>query len=266
MFRLYTISAIIGLALAGSVFVFQNSPLLKEKNRVAQDQSGNLNNLVTGKPFVESLTAKNSNNQANLGDNLTENFTKGIGRIIYENNPSGPQDFYGEKVLNTPDPEKIAESLLAEAANKFDPSFLRPIVKDDELVISENSSKEALINYFYDANKIMVSEAEEIIPDLDMSKELTIEEIALIATAHQKAINKLYKLAIPKLVVKIHKQEIELLSATKNIFEKILNYQNDPFTAILAATELEKIDIQFKNLGDEKLKFIRSNNLPITIK
>lgn len=260
MFRLYTISAIIGLALAGLAFVSQNSPLLKEENKVAQNQSENLNNLVTGKPFVESLTAKNSNNQANLKENLTEDFTKGIGKIIYENNPSGPQDFYGENVLNAPDPDQIAENLLAEAAQKFDPATLKPEINENSLNISGDNSKSALIKYLVDLDKV-IEEARKNSEKLNNVSELEEKEIQGILKIHQEAVAKLYKLSTPEVAVKIHTKEIELLSTTVNILEKIGGHESDPITAILAANYLVDLEKEFKKLHEELLEFVKINIL-----
>ena len=49
----------------------------------------------------------------------------------------------------------------------------------------------------------------------------------------------------------------------KNIFEKILAYETDPLTAIIAVNELKNTDAEFQKLSNRVAKFIKNYNLSI---
>lgn len=251
-------TAIILLGIAGAYFVISNTvnSSLNTANKTNEVKSEN-NNIVAQNPLIKTIsqnsgqksensaltTNKNSQN-ANNNQNLTDQLAKNIGQKILESNPNGAEIINGEPSLTVPNPEEITSQLLVESAQNFDPKSLYPAIKDSDLIISNDNSKEALNKYFAEFQKI-VSIAAQNIPEKIFSEELTLENITLLKDAYKKTIQNFYNLTAPSSVLDAHKKQIELLTAKKNILEKILNYQEDPMVTILAANELEKIDKEF---------------------
>ncbi len=241
-------TAIISLGVAGIIFVVQNSaPQLNQNSKIESIKN---NNSISDKPFIEPIADSQNlqpqNNPAN--DNLTEVFAKGIGQAIKQNNLPGPQSLNGQNVINVPDADAVANNLIQEATQKFDPSSLRPIIKDSDLIISQDNSKEAIKNYINDFQKI-VKDASLKIPQSLFLEELTLGKLAQLINIYGETINKFYKLNVPSSAISMHKKQLELLIAKKNIFEKITAYENDPIASMLAAQELQKVDSEFVELS-----------------
>lgn len=254
-------TAIISLGIAGLVFISKNNVnLLKTGNKTTQETL-NGNNPVSNQPFVEKLLPSNKSNTS-LEENLTELFAKNLGKIVLDNNPDGPANIDGKKGLVVPEPESIAAELLAEAAQKFDPATLRPIIKDQDLKISEDNSKESLNNYILNFQKLVKDSAEKIPSSVYATNEdeLSLKDIQKLVEIYQESIKQFYKLSTPKSAIAIQKKQIELLTAKKNIFEKIVSYQQDPLIAILAAPELKRVDLDFSELSKNFLELIKISN------
>lgn len=241
-------TAIVILGIAGVFLVVQNSTPLHIQESQTNSQN---NNFVSQNPLVQNAASE---------ENLTELLAKQIGQRLVENNPMGPETIEDQEWLNVPEPENIAQDLLLEAAQKFNPESLKPDIKDGDLKISQDNSKEALANYILNFQKI-VREAADKIPITLFSEELTLSGIIQLSDIYTETIGKFYKLTVPSSALQIHRKQIELLTVKRNIFEKIENYQEDSMTTILAVQELEKNDSEFNSLSEMLKNFIQKNNL-----
>ena len=85
----------------------------------------------------------------------------------------------------------------------------------------------------------------------------------LLISAHQKIINRFYKLSVPDGLLDIHKKEIALLTQQKSFFEKVRDIQTDPLAAILAADSIKKVNGEFDNLNSNIISFIQTNKLTV---
>lgn len=261
--------AILALAASGIIFIIKNpistvpaavntqkpaiaKPLVEALN-ISEIQSKMAQNEKTG------LTQK-SNDQILTGqENLTETFTKKISDAIAQNNPAGTTKIGGKPQLNVPDPDSIADSILTDAAKYFDPNSLKPIIKDNDLKISEKTDEASLISYFQSFNQILSANSKTIPQEIIKNPEnISIETIKQLIPVYKKTIAELYALAAPKTVLPIHKKELELLGEKATIFEKILSYESDPLLAILAAKELKNVDEKFTSLSEEIKLFIKN--------
>lgn len=253
MIKSFTVSAIIGLALAGLVFVSQNALLPGLENETAQNnsqnQSENLNNLVTGKPFVESLPSKNSNNQANLEKNLTENFTQSLAKKIAQSNPTGTQILDGKQTIAVPDPDQIATDLLTEAYQKLNPKELIPKINNQDIKIIKDDL-EALTIYAKYFDEI---DAATKLPEVKNSEELQAKIPDLVVT-YKNAVATLYQLPVPELFADIHKIKIAYLSAQLKLLEKMRDVQQDPVSTILASKNFAELEKEF---GEKLIAQIR---------
>src|SRR3989344_8774393 len=91
--------AILGLGLAGGIFVLQN-PIFIPNPEANNSALGN--NLVLNQPFVEKLDEKS------FSESLTDQFTKILADRIAKENPFGVQTENGQKAIAAPDPEQLA--------------------------------------------------------------------------------------------------------------------------------------------------------------
>ncbi len=253
-------------AVSGVIYVVQNpAPAILTTN--------NNPNPISAKPLVEPLNISEIQSKIGHGDNqplvaessvanqdsenLTETFTKKISDAIAQNNPTGTTKIGDKPQLNVPDPDSIADSILTDAAANFDPNSLKPIIKDSDIKISQDNSREALLTYMSSFQEIIRGAANEI-PSGMLIREPTIEDADPLMTIYRKAANKFYNLTVPSSLINIHKKEIALLIAKKNVFEKTKNYQKDPLSAVLAGQALEIIDSEFLQLSEDFKSFIKN--------
>ncbi|MBI4992424.1 MAG: hypothetical protein HZB99_04370 [Candidatus Harrisonbacteria bacterium] len=262
MIKKFTASAIIGLAIAGFLFVLENS--LSTETKIAQtpENKSPQNNLVSNKPFLETPSPENNRSSLSAAakENFTESFIKGIAGNIQETNPRGSPNINGQNKINLPDPEELSQNLLIEAAQKFDPKSLRPVVKDSDLKISKEDDKTALNTYFQNLQKIVNAGADKI-PLTFFSEELNLNDFIAVTGIYTDIINQIYSLPVPPALLTIHKKQIELLTVKRNILKSIVNYENDPLTTIFAAQELEKVDAEFSKLSQEFSEFIKNSSI-----
>ena len=266
MIKILMSLAVTGLGIAGAVFIIQSStqPLAAENQPTAAQN----NNPVTNQPFVETLTLKNSdlgiNNtidkikNSSTEENLTDLFTKEIGKTITENNPNGPTVIDGQKSLGVPDPDAITQDVLARAFQNFDPETLKPNIKESALRISQNNDVTSLTNYFK-AFKQIIYESAALIPESVLKKELDSEAIEYLSKMYESAYKKLFLLTVPSELLVIHKKELQLLSAKLSVYRAIKNYEQDPLLSLVAAQNLKFLDQEFSDLDVEIAKFINSH-------
>ena len=91
--------------------------------------------------------------------------------------------------------------------------------------------------------------------------DLTINQVSALAATYEEVVNQFYALAVPSSLLDVHLKEIELLGTKKNIFEKMNGYEADPMAAVLAAQELEKLDLEFTQLENKLNTFILDRRL-----
>lgn len=194
--------------------------------------------------------------------NLTELLIKNLGEGIAKENIEGFNVVKGEPYIAAPSPEKATQDLIDEAEKNFDPNSLRPTIPDSSLKISEDNSKKALIAYFNSFTEIIIASAKKVPASFLLSSgDLKSSDFTQIVNIYSETIINFYDLSAPRLVLDIHRKEIELLATKKNIYEKIANAEEDPATALLANTMLLKIDGEFATLNTETKNFIEKYSL-----
>ncbi len=225
---------ILGLGLAGAYFIISYGSLDQTPKITAPENTGN--NPVGIQPVSASST-----------QNITNLITQKIAESIADQNKDGfITSSDGKTLISAPKPEKMVSDLIAEAQKNFDPNSLRPQISDSFLNISEDNSKQALINYFSSFLNIINTASKQIPDSLNNSVEdIQISDFSKMVSIHTQAINSFYALSVPKIALNIHKKELELITTEKNIYEKLANADQDPMTAFLAANELLKIENEF---------------------
>ncbi|NCN52915.1 hypothetical protein GW950_00435 [Candidatus Wolfebacteria bacterium] len=264
-YKLFISSIIIGLSVAGAVFITQTN-LNKENNAELEinnakksltTQLSNIKNNTNYKTDLKSFLSKN-----NTGESLTDQFTKKIEEEIIANNTNGPELISGKTWLNAPDLEKLTDDLINSAQEEFNSDNLKKIINESNLKISQNNSKENLRYYLINFSKIINDGSQQIDSKIfSENYELSIEDVRAVKDAHEYIFQEISKLEVPQLFVSIHKKELELLGTKINIYQSILNYENDPLATILSATELEKVDKGFASLTAEVNNLITQYDL-----
>lgn len=247
-FKIVIAVLVLILGLAGAYLIISNghSNTPAEINQIIEIA----NNNPVG---IEPVATSSAQNLTNL---LTQKIAEGIAN---QNQEGFIASNSGQTYINAPEPQKMISELLTEAQKNFDPSSLRPKINDSDIKISSDNSKTALMNYFQAFNQIFAAANKNIPKTLFDENELSISDMIQTQRVYEYAINEFYKLSVPSSLLQIDKKEIELLSAKKNIFEKMANAEQDPMTALLSTNELLKIDQEFATLKVEIDQFIKTN-------
>lgn len=261
LIKVLIVTAIFSLAASGSYFLVQKAS--QKSNLPAPAASGLADNLIHQQNFSGNEINLKSLTPSPVSDvNLTEQAAKNLTQSLINQNPSGPQTVNGRQMLNVPQAADIADQMLAEAAAKFDPKSLYPEISNSDLRISEDASKDSLINYVAAFNQIVKDAAQKIPQNLLQNPQnLSQDDISQLIQVYQNSVSSFYALAVPRLYLTIQKKELQLLTAKKTVFEALQNYQTDPITAILAVKELPNIDSQFQDLQKQFVDFVNNSNL-----
>src|SRR3989338_1986427 len=255
-------ASIVSLAIAGSVFIVQKSNLSIDNPKPASDTVDN--NLVEPMALIEKITEQPSplpaSSDKNSG-NLTNTLVNTIGKYLVQNNLSGPQIIGDQKKINVPSPETIAQDLLTEASKKFDLDQLRPTILEENLNLSNDSSKESLTGYILALNTIVVDESKKFPAGFFENQNVSMDTIDVLLGVYARTFDKIFKLSVPKPALSIHKKQLELIGAKKNIYQKFKEYEKDPITALLAVQSIEKFDQEFQLLSSDIKSFIKTNNI-----
>jgi hypothetical protein len=245
----------LGLGLGGAYFIISNSTAA-----APQAQNSNLditNNNPVGTEIATSTIASST-------ANLSEVLAKKIATEMAAANPNGTINVSGKNYVSAPKPENLANDLYAEAQKNFDPNSLRPVIKDSDIKISDDNSKDALTNYFVSFNEIIINNAKNIPQNiLSSNSDPQTSDFAQITDIYKKGIADFYSLSVPSKILDIDKKEIELLTTEKNIYQALANMDQDPVTANLALNELPNIYQEFDNLKITIDNFIKTNQLNI---
>lgn len=251
MGKILLATAILGLGIAGALFAIQQTAL--PENQPATTQSDNNN--ISNQPFVEKVPQS----QSETDGNLTKTFNETLAEKIAAANPDGPKNLSGKKSVSVPDPDSVAQDLIVEAAKKFDPSRLAPVIKDSDLKISKDNSEAAVTAYINAFQKIVLDAANQI-PDSILTSEPDLRQFSILSNIYKDTVNKFYGLSVPESAISIHKKQITLLTKKAYIFSAISNYKDDPLTTILVSPELEKIDREFTAFSEEFAGFIKKHS------
>lgn len=157
------------------------------------------------------------------------------------------------------DLEKSISQYLENEVKKFDANNLKPVIDPKNLKIINDSSEAAIKEYVNNLNIVYkdLNNIDQKILIENSSLEIPIN-FNLIISAYQKIIDSLYKIAVPQNLTFVHQEQIALLSAQRNAFKIIKDYEKDPMKAILAMEAGEKFNQDFINLTEAFNQMINS--------
>lgn len=251
MSKILLATAILGLGIAGAIFAVQQIELPENSALTAPSENSNISN----QPFVEKIVNAKLT-RIDSEENLTSTFNEVLAQKIAASNPNGLEIISGKKSVKAPDPDKLAEELILEAAKKFDPSKLSPVIKDSDLKISKDNSETAIKIYINEFQKIVMDAANQI-PTEAVTDEPDLSQFPILSGIYMNSVSKFYKLSVPESALTIHKKQITLLTKEAYIFSAIGNYKDDPLTTLLVSQELEKVELEFEEFAKEFNQFIK---------
>ncbi|MCL5017090.1 MAG: hypothetical protein M1155_00270 [Patescibacteria group bacterium] len=242
----------LGLGFGGAYFIVSGSaPAAPQANNSSLD-------IVNNNPVGTEISLS----QASSTVNLSEVFAKKIAAEMTSVNPNGAITMNGQNYVAIPKPENLANDLFAEAQKNFDPKSLYPTINDSDIKISNDNSKDALVNYFLSFNAIILSNGQKLPKSLLSSVEnIKSSDFIQMVNVYNSTIKDFYNLTVPAELLAIDKKEIELLTAEKNIYQALANMDQDPFVASLAVNELSNVYQQYNVLKNDKNTFIKNNQL-----
>lgn len=249
MSRILLATAIVGLGISGALFAIQNINI--SDSQISILDSGN-NNLIAGGPFVEKIS-DSENHLANAGGSITDEFAKNLAQKIVDANPTGPQATDGKKDIVVPNPDQIALDLIIEAQKKFDLNNIIPTIKDSEIKIISDNSKDSVLAYTKKFDEIN-SAWHAGINDFDAQQEFTQENLGQNISHYNEAIKQMYALSVPQILSSFHKTDISYLRAELVLLEKINDAANDPMGALLAGQNFQKLDDEFNTKINEQIQ------------
>lgn len=257
--KIAAIIFIIGAGIIGSYFIIASNDKISGESGLLNE--GQNKNSVFGyiKWIKEEFSGEEekdlslkSNGEEN---NITENLIKGIMNSI-------------ESEEGTADKNATNEKLFDNAASKYkiDLGLIDfNSIRDFDIKISQNNSKEAKIKYFESLNNINKNRFGNFNKDY-----LVIAYYAFNKKDFSSAIEAVniyknlsadyYKLEVPSNLKDIHKKLISYVKNSEIIYSSMVDYDKDPMKAYLAVEMIQKVVIndteQLKKDIEEKYKEI----------
>ncbi len=214
-------------------------------NLFAEPSRSNTVTKESAKAAAEALL-KNSLPAELFLKNTTEELAENISKKIIEKNPDGPGSVGAQK-LSVPNPESIVNDYVQKGIDGFNYNALKPKITDSDIRIIADESSEAFSTYVKSFFGILNNGGE--VPSGDPQTAL-----ATMIRVYGDYLTGLYALPVPKIFAELHKQQIALIAAEKNIYELVQNYEEDPLKAILAMKALEVSKSEITNVYTEIVK------------
>lgn len=219
----------------------------------AEQSRGNTVNKISAREAAEALLGKNIPQELFI-KNTTEKLAENISKKIVSENPAGPGPV-GKQKLKVPNPQELVNNYLQKSIDGFDYAALKPKISDSEIKITDDASPAVLANYlksfFEILNKVPANNAQA-----DVSGALST-----IIAIHNNYLTEYYALAAPLSLVNLHKQQISLLAASRNIYELVRSYEDDPLKAMLAMKAIDQVRAETAWLYNEVVKTVAGKNI-----
>lgn len=193
----------------------------------------------------------------NVPENLTENFAGLLAKTIIDNN-NQPKDSASADLpvgLNMPNPNKIAEEFIKNGLQKANDNILN--IKSPEINVSPDNSKEAIINYLSEAQKILKDNLKgepliSILEEINKNNGQGVEKLLPIISAHETTANQIENIPAPSSLKNLMTEEIRMLRITANVLRALTNAETDPIATMAAAKQFGAV---IQNWADLQSKF-----------
>lgn len=256
----------VGFAVAGLIFSTNKTnfaPAVSEPNK-QQAAEIPTSEILPPKQSTPAGTILSSaeNETENDPSNLTSLFARQLANDVFKNNPDGPT--LSENNDLSFFMSNMDQAFISSQSEKLN---LIPKIQDAEIIISKQNSKTDLEQYLNNLKTILVKLNRSLPTQTinENNKEIVFQFSEMLVKSYAAGIKDMMALPVPQTLKDFHKQEIALVTAQKNVFEKITKEiaAKDPLVGIVAVRYMKKIDEQFAALKTEINAFIKKNNLNI---
>lgn len=160
---------------------------------------------------------------------------------------------------------EVIDQILEQAGIDPETSFPLPIIPDNEIRVSYDNNKETIEAYIIRMNnlldeKIKADSLTQKQPDIEVMQEAmkTKNFSALIPYLESttKIIEQLKEVEVPSSWAEIHKEQISLFMLEKNIYQAVIETEEDPVKAMMAITRYRDLPNLMNDLFD-KMLFLR---------
>lgn len=215
---------------------------LKQENKdLGVISSEDLSALLTGERPPENITQK-------FADNLAGGFI--------QVNPEGVSN---DGTVIVPDGEITLEQTLKDYSG--DLNWEDKYVETKDLNISNNNSKENIINYYSqlaDVTFKYANKMEGVVYNLKyFAEDMNEEYIKNIVVYYNQLIEELKKISTPSSWSDIHKEIINTSIAMREIFYELQNWREDPLGALVGFNILPELEGKYESINliiEDRLK------------
>ncbi len=191
----------------------------------------------------------------NVPENITESFTASLTQELISKNSTPIVDSSGQSALAMPDVNAMAEKFIADGLKQGNENILN--IAPPDLKISSDNSKEAIISYSTEAQKIIKDNLKgepllSILEEINKNNGQGVEKLLPVISAHETTANQLEKIPVPSDLESLMTEEIRLLRITANVLRALTNVENDPLGTMVAAQQLGAV---IQEWGKLQVKF-----------
>lgn len=192
------------------------------------------------------LIQENAGQPRPLPKNLTTALGAKLGEAIAEGkiksfNQQG-QPLNTQELLEQPGLDQIINDAVGQQIN----DFLLPEISDSEIKISDQTGRQATIDYLDAASAAIGQISSEGATEMDsFNNAVDNNDFSQLETnqkTYAEGYQKLKKVAVPRDLISFHKGMLGALWVTNNIYSAIKNINQDPLKSTIALSQYPKID------------------------
>ncbi|MBI2591720.1 MAG: hypothetical protein HYW34_03530 [Candidatus Brennerbacteria bacterium] len=173
----------------------------------------------------------------NFENTLTGAYIKKLTENLETANPNGFPIINNELTPNVPDTSNVNQWLKQEADN-ITIETLKPAISDQELIISDDQSPNAVSVYISQYNIIFEKNFNSLPANINLNVDSStfddfIKLINWVSGQYKKINKELLVLPAPKNILNFHKGLIQNNAAEAALYDMVVNYQKDPVKTMM---------------------------------
>lgn len=198
--------------------------------------------IISGDDLSALLTGRKPN------ENLTQRFADNLANGFVQANPSGVSN---DGTIVTPDSEVMLSQMLKDYSSEL--NWQDKYVQIKELNISNNNSRESIVNYFSQLSDITFKygdKMQEVFYSLQyFAEEANEGYIKNIVNYYGQLIGELKKLSVPSNWLDVHKEIINTSIVMREIFVGLQNWKQDPLLALAGFDILPELKQKYESIN-----------------
>ncbi len=190
--------------------------------------------------------------------NLTEDFAGFLARgIISKNSEFKAGDLLPGPGISAPNPSQIVKDYIANGLKTANENIKN--VKPTNLNISNDNSKDAVINYLLETQVAVRDNLKVLMPiltELQKNNGEGKEKLVPIISDYEAAANRMEEKPMPSNLKNLISDEIRLLRVTANILKTFTNIEDDPLATLVAIDQFTITMTEWQNFQKEFTIFV----------